>query len=116
MTGTRSNETSGLCQIAHIGTYHVANKGQCSWFEFATEIVRFLSIDVSVTLIKSSECPTKAKRPAYSALESILPRYGIQMRHWKEALRDYMQTSLKFKLSPGTIRGGGRRTGAWCRI
>jgi len=34
---------------------------------------------------------TKAKRPKFSALTSTkLPKYGIRMREWKEALRDYL--------------------------
>jgi dTDP-4-dehydrorhamnose reductase len=34
---------------------------------------------------------TKAKRPKFSALRSIkLPKYGIKIREWKEALNDYL--------------------------
>jgi len=33
----------------------------------------------------------KAKRPRFSALKSMkLPKYGIRMREWKEALYDYL--------------------------
>jgi dTDP-4-dehydrorhamnose reductase len=33
----------------------------------------------------------KAKRPRFSALESIkLPKYGIQTQRWEEALKEYL--------------------------
>jgi dTDP-4-dehydrorhamnose reductase len=35
--------------------------------------------------------PTKARRPEFSALESIrLPKYNIKIREWKEALNEYL--------------------------
>ncbi|WP_237698541.1 sugar nucleotide-binding protein [Pyrococcus sp. NA2] len=41
--------------------------------------------------MKSSEYPTKARRPKFSALSiEKIKRYGIKMRHWKNALRAYL--------------------------
>ncbi|HUE78778.1 MAG TPA: dTDP-4-dehydrorhamnose reductase [Sphingomicrobium sp.] len=55
-------------------TLHVAARGTCSWAEFATEIFR-ASVEAggpsaSVRPISSAEYPTKARRPANSALDS----------------------------------------------
>lgn len=66
---------------------HFTNAGVCSWFDFATEIVRIANSNCAVLPIPTSSYPTKAKRPAYSVLSlSSLESYGIVPRHWKEAL------------------------------
>ncbi len=66
---------------------HCTNSGTCSWFDFATEIIRMTNPNCTVTPIPTSAYPTKAKRPAYSVLSlRSLDAYGIKPRHWKEAL------------------------------
>lgn len=75
---------------AHLQPMHVlhfTNTGTCSWFDFATEIVRLSNSNCAVLPIPTSSYPTKAKRPAYSVLSlCCLESYGIVPRHWKEAL------------------------------
>ena len=73
------------------GTYHVTNTGFCTWFEFAKEIFRFTDSHPILTPSKTEEQEMKARRPRFSALESIkLPSHGIGVRNWKEALYDYL--------------------------
>lgn len=73
------------------GIYHASNAGYCTWFQFAKEIFRLKGVDVSLTPVKTDQIRSKAKRPRFSALRSIeLPKYGIQIRRWEEALRDYL--------------------------
>ncbi|MDH5268252.1 MAG: dTDP-4-dehydrorhamnose reductase [Candidatus Bathyarchaeota archaeon] len=73
------------------GTYHSTNKGYCTWFQFAKEIFRLLRSKPDLIPIKTRQLKMKAKRPRFSALRSTkLPKYGIEMREWKEALRDYL--------------------------
>jgi len=76
------------------GTYHVTNSGECSWYEFATEIVRVAGLDCEVVPIPTSEYPLPAKRPAYSVLSSaaVESAYGIKMRHWRDALAAFMES------------------------
>jgi len=77
---------------APFGTYHVTNSGECSWFEFAAAIFEILGLKVPLGAASSSTYPTKVKRPAYSALSSDkLGRLGIEMPHWKGALRRYLE-------------------------
>ena len=74
------------------GTYHVANTGFCSWWEFAHEIISMAGLDAAVIRTSSALYPTKARRPKMSALSSTkLAGYGIAMRPWKDALRGYLQ-------------------------
>ncbi|MCD6514422.1 MAG: dTDP-4-dehydrorhamnose reductase [Candidatus Odinarchaeota archaeon] len=73
------------------GVYHATNQGFCTWFQFAKEIFNQLSLSPGLEPIKTEELKMKAKRPRFSALRSIkLPKYGIYMREWKEALRAYL--------------------------
>ena len=82
------------------GVYHVTNQGHCSWFEFSKEIFKILDTNSKVIPIKSQELNRKAKRPKFSALQSTkLNRFGIEMRYWDDALRDYL-INHESKLNP----------------
>jgi dTDP-4-dehydrorhamnose reductase len=73
------------------GIYHATNSGYCTWFQFAKEIFRMTGLNPNLTPIKTQQLQMKAKRPQFSALKSTkLPTYGIKMRDWTEALRDYL--------------------------
>jgi dTDP-4-dehydrorhamnose reductase len=71
------------------GVYHAANDGICSWYEFATEIVRLAKLKTPIEPVKHTFYPLKAKRPLWSPLAS---EKGIKLRHWKEALKDFFQS------------------------
>ena len=45
--------------------YHYANKGQCSWFDFASAIMKIAQQHCEILPIPSSAFKTKAKRPKY---------------------------------------------------
>lgn len=81
------------------GTLHAANSGDCSWFEFAKEIVRMAGLTgVEVLPISTREANRPAPRPAYSALScASLDRYGIRMRPWPEALQAYLQERFELQ-------------------
>lgn len=70
------------------GIYHYTNEGVCSWFDFATEIVKLSGLNCKVNPIPSSAYPTKAVRPFYSVLskEKIKTIFNIGIPHWKESL------------------------------
>ncbi|MGC8895143.1 MAG: dTDP-4-dehydrorhamnose reductase [Candidatus Bathyarchaeia archaeon] len=73
------------------GTYHATNHGYCTWFQFAKEIFKITNLNPTLTPIKTNQLQMKANRPQFSPLKSIkLPKYGIKMRDWKEALYDYL--------------------------
>lgn len=73
------------------GTYHATNKGYCTWFEFAEEILRLAGLKATLTPIKTSQSQAKARRPSFSALKSTkLPKHGIHVREWRKALADYL--------------------------
>lgn len=73
------------------GIYHVTNQGFCTWFQFAEEIFKITGLTPDLKPIKTDQLQMKAKRPRFSALKSVkLQNYGIKMRSWREALRDYL--------------------------
>jgi dTDP-4-dehydrorhamnose reductase len=73
------------------GIYHATNKGYCTWFQFAQEIFKLTGLTPIIKPIKTDQLQMKAKRPRFSALESIkLPKYGIQTQRWEEALKEYL--------------------------
>jgi dTDP-4-dehydrorhamnose reductase len=51
------------------GVFHATDAGECTWHEFATEIVTRLGHGCRVLPCSSDEFPRPAKRPAYSVLD-----------------------------------------------
>jgi dTDP-4-dehydrorhamnose reductase len=77
---------------APAGVYHVVNSGVASWCGFASEIIARVGVAAEVVPIPTSQFPTPARRPPYSALsnaklEAVL---GRSMPHWTEALDRYL--------------------------
>ncbi|HID24816.1 MAG TPA: NAD(P)-dependent oxidoreductase, partial [Planctomycetaceae bacterium] len=81
-----------LVQTDAYGLYHVTNAGEATWFEFATEIFRQAGIKTRVVPVRSDEFGTKARRPAYSALDcrKLEGVTGLKLRPWRDALCDYL--------------------------
>lgn len=73
------------------GIYHVANEGQCSWYEFAQAIFETLGMDAALSPTKTNMLQSKARRPVFSPLVSLkLKKYGLEMERWEEALKRYL--------------------------
>jgi dTDP-4-dehydrorhamnose reductase len=82
------------------GFYHASSLGECTWREFAQEIVRLAGLSARVDPITTEEWnrikPGAAPRPAYSVLEKLhLERtVGNHFPQWKEALATFFQRGL----------------------
>ena len=74
------------------GTLHLTDGGECTWFEFAREIVRLSGHACQVDPCTSEEYRRPAKRPAYSVLD-LSPAESLlgPMPDWRDNLRDVMQ-------------------------
>ncbi|MEO0019341.1 MAG: dTDP-4-dehydrorhamnose reductase [candidate division WOR-3 bacterium] len=81
-----------IASSEYYGIYHLTNSGQCSWFEFAREVIRLIKADCEVVPIGSIECGRKAPRPEFSVLDNYnyRKRFGAVLRPWQEALRSYL--------------------------
>jgi dTDP-4-dehydrorhamnose reductase len=84
----------GLIANPLYGIYHVTNSGECSWAEFAEEIVRQAGLKNAVIPISSAEWPTPTRRPKNSRLRHLaLEMQGKDnLRSWPEALRDFLRS------------------------
>jgi dTDP-4-dehydrorhamnose reductase len=81
-----------LCRKDASGIVHATNAGDCSWFEFAQEIITGAGLATQVRPVSSQQMARPAPRPAYSVLSATsLRRYGIEMPGWKDALGRYLQ-------------------------
>jgi dTDP-4-dehydrorhamnose reductase len=81
-----------LLDTGATGIFHLANAGQASWCELATEAVRGADLSCRIKPIPSSEYPQKACRPAYSVLDlaAFTAATGIAPRTWLQALREFL--------------------------
>lgn len=70
------------------GVYHCCNDGECSWYEFASEILK--NKDVNVVAVTSDEYPQVAYRPAYSVMH-LAKETGFEFPNWKEALENFLK-------------------------
>ncbi|MDR2918522.1 MAG: dTDP-4-dehydrorhamnose reductase [Tannerella sp.] len=70
------------------GIYHFSNEGVCSWYDFASAIIKQTQLDCRVHPISTKEYPTPAKRPAYSVLDKtkIKQVYDITIPEWETSL------------------------------
>jgi len=71
---------------APAGTYHATSAGQCSWFDFAREIVASAGLGDIVSPTDSSTYAAKAPRPAWSVLgHEANERIGVAgLGDWRE--------------------------------
>jgi dTDP-4-dehydrorhamnose reductase len=83
-----------LCRASARGIVHVTNSGNCTWYEFAAEIVRESGMATVVKPVTTAEFPRPARRPAYSVLSpDSLHAYHIRMPEWQDALRRYLRSA-----------------------
>jgi dTDP-4-dehydrorhamnose reductase len=80
-----------LCRANARGVIHCTNSGECSWYEFASEILRQGGSKTQVRPTTSERFVRPAERPKYSVLSpASLTAYGIYMRHWRDTLPDFL--------------------------
>jgi len=81
-----------MCRKNATGIVHATNSGNCTWFEFAQEIVRDAELATTVRPVSSQQMARPAPRPAYSVLSSTrLQHFGIDMPSWRHALQRYLE-------------------------
>ena len=83
-----------LLAVGARGTYHAVNRGECTRYEWAGEILRLAGKERRLLPATTEEFPRPARRPAYSALgcEKLTRDTGFRFCPWHRALADYLQT------------------------
>jgi dTDP-4-dehydrorhamnose reductase len=83
-----------LCESgAPGGVWHAANEGECSWHQFAAEILRAAGLgQLPVGEITAAKLARPAARPAYSVLDTqALDRLrGRQFPHYRSAIERWL--------------------------
>jgi len=91
--GSETATHSGSATAKHWGIYHVTNRGQTTWYQFACEILHLAGLDVPIEPITSQQYSALARRPQYSVLDTS--RYhalgGPTMPDWQLALGEYFR-------------------------
>jgi dTDP-4-dehydrorhamnose reductase len=92
--------TSAPASDPRFGIFHLVSAGETNWCGFARAIMAASKARggpaVPVYAISTAQYPTKARRPAYSKLDTgkISRLYGIEMPHWETALNECMDGML----------------------
>lgn len=83
-------------------TFHISNSGQCTWFEFTSEIQKLVLKSkklkaVKIRPISTNNLKLKAKRPSYSSLDSkkIFNLLRQKQIHWKKDLNNNLTEIFK---------------------
>ena len=75
------------------GVLHLTAGGECSWLEFTEAIMAIAGIEVPIEAVQTTIPPGGVDRP----LNGVLAGHAAEaagltpLRHWREALEDYMQ-------------------------
>lgn len=78
------------------GLYHLSNDGHCSWYEFAKEILKDETLEV--TPVISEEYPQKAYRPKHSVMNLSKAKFtGFNIPSWQEALSSFKETLIEIE-------------------
>ena len=74
------------------GIYHLTNKGELSWYDFAKKIFELSNITINVKPVTTEEFPRPAPRPHYSVLsnQKWINAGFSPMRNYEDALKDYL--------------------------
>ena len=81
-----------LCRANAHGIVHCTNSGDCTWYDFAREILSQAGLTTKVLPTTTDKFVRPANRPGYSVLSAeSLQRFGIGIRPWQQAVRAYLQ-------------------------
>ncbi len=85
--------TKALAEREARGLFHVANEGECSWYELAAATLELAGVAVAIEPSTTTQLPRRAVRPPYSAMRSVrLEEAGVApLRPWRDALADYLK-------------------------
>lgn len=81
-----------LVETDEYGLYHATCEGDSSRLEFTQEIFNLMGINTELKGVNSEYFDPNYEQPSYSVLENKkLKKLGIEMPHWKDALKDYIR-------------------------
>lgn len=94
-TGHLAPALIALAEQRPLGVLHVAGAGDCTWFEFAQEIVAAAGEACEVRPTTTAELARPAPRPAFSVLGTERPGQAPALPHWREGLAEFMSVRVR---------------------
>jgi dTDP-4-dehydrorhamnose reductase len=75
------------------GIYNYSNEGVCTWYDFATEIIKEAGLECKVNPVLTRDYRQEAERPAYSVMDKykIKENYGLSIPHWRSSLKQCLK-------------------------
>jgi dTDP-4-dehydrorhamnose reductase len=75
------------------GIYNYSDEGVCSWFDFATEIVKESGLSCKIIPILTKDYPSPAKRPVYSVMDKtkIKESFNLSIPYWRDSLNSCLK-------------------------
>jgi dTDP-4-dehydrorhamnose reductase len=81
-------------QIAlNAGIYNYSNEGVCTWYDFASEIIKEADLNCHVDPVLTKDYKQVAQRPVYSVMDKskIKNNYGLSIPYWRTSLNKCMR-------------------------
>ncbi|MBL8748279.1 MAG: dTDP-4-dehydrorhamnose reductase [Planctomycetes bacterium] len=88
------------------GIYHAANEGQCSWHQFAVDILRESGLGhVAVGTQTAAELKRPAARPAWSVLDTdkLAAVRGKRLPHYVDALKRHLVLDAQTQAAEASV-------------
>lgn len=86
--------TRRLIDVGARGTFHFANEGETTWYEYAAFVLaRACPGEVALRPARTADLGYPAPRPAYSVLskEKYRRAAGVSPRPWRDAVLDFLR-------------------------
>jgi len=86
-----------LVEGRYRGTFHLTNRGICTWYQFACKILEYSGMEgIDIAPVRTDQFKRAAPRPTYSVLscKKFIDTTRRTMRLWQEALKDYLARPL----------------------
>ena len=79
------------------GLYHLANKGECTWYEVAAKVAEVLGYNEDKVIpISTDEFYTNLKRPKDTSLNmwKVENRFGVDIPRWDNAIERFFKNEV----------------------
>ncbi len=96
LAGAIMNIVAGVIrnQLAlNAGIFNYSNEGVCTWYDFATEIIKEAGLPCKIIPVLTRDYKLPAARPAFSVMDKskIKENYRLTIPHWRTSLSECMK-------------------------